>query len=679
MDRGVQMSSLTYSRCLIILGITIKVILGISFSSGFSDELFVPFVKLFNDIGFKAWSVFDGGFPYSSFMVLVLSPVVSLMEFVDSIMLKNLIFKLPLFFFDFLILRYLYLLRPQEFKISILLYFLSPVLLFSTFIHSQLDIIPTAIAFASFFYLVNSREKKAILFLGLSVAFKFNFLILAPLFAFYLYRKNTVRNIKSALNLLCLFLLPVILSFLPLYISGVSLKVNEVSLLFETYFEVLDLKIFIFPVVLTFIYFNIFRMGKISIGILTSLISIILLAFVVTVYPNPGWMLWPLPFFTYGINLTKEKRRTISLLYSFLCALYLIFFVFCYTHPLNSFSVINVFGDTLSLVDTSSSIKNLVFTSFILCLVCCIYIIYDSAIIKSLHYKRLYQSFLVGIAGDSGAGKTTLLKAIVDIIGDNKTTTLEGDGDHKWERGDENWNTFTHLNPRANNLNFQMYTLMQLKKGNSVIRSDYDHTNGVFKKGVSYTSNDFIIIAGLHSFYLKKAREVIDLKIYLDTEEDLRYYWKSHRDANERDKSFEETNELRKRREPDAQKYIHSQMKYSDLIIRYISDQKRYDDNNVFTVEYLVDIDIDMAPFVDLLPKSTVSLLDYDFNVQLTLQRLRLEIMPDFNLKRFEPLLNDIVDMLEINPIFTKTGVDAFNQLIVLLSINNKYTGDVND
>ena len=59
---------------------------------------------------------------------------------------------------------------------------------------------------------------------------------------------------------------------------------------------------------------------------------------------------------------------------------------------------------------------------------------------------------VICITGSSGVGKSTLSKFLYFIFGCNDVVTLNGDDAHRWERGDTNWDIYTHLNPSANNL-----------------------------------------------------------------------------------------------------------------------------------------------------------------------------------------------------------------------------------
>ena len=88
-------------------------------------------------------------------------------------------------------------------------------------------------------------------------------------------------------------------------------------------------------------------------------------------------------------------------------------------------------------------LTNVVFTLLTAFLIYTTYLVYQMGIINNSIYKRKNVPFTIGITGDSGSGKTTLTQMIRNVFGAKNILFLEGDADHKWERGDENWNYFT--------------------------------------------------------------------------------------------------------------------------------------------------------------------------------------------------------------------------------------------
>lgn len=188
-------------------------------------------------------------------------------------------------------------------------------------------------------------------------------------------------------------------------------------------------------------------------------------------------------------------------------------------------------------------------------------------------------SLIIGIAGDSGAGKTSLLSFFRNLWKD-KLLIIEGDAYHLWERNDPNWNEYTPLNPKANNLSKAANDLNRLKSGMSSRLRDYNHDTGKFDEDHAIDPHDYIIHAGLHALATQEMRELEDIKIFLNTDEDLRLFWKYKRDINERGYTKERVAESLKRRIADSKKYIKPQLLYADIVINIYDDNLIFDDFN---------------------------------------------------------------------------------------------------
>ncbi len=167
--------------------------------------------------------------------------------------------------------------------------------------------------------------------------------------------------------------------------------------------------------------------------------------------------------------------------------------------------------------------------------------------LKNIKYKTIEINYklilsycnIISISGDSGSGKTTLLKVLNKLLGENNTLKLETDRYHKWERGDENYKKYTHLNPYANNLEKMSNDVFDLKIGNNIYAVDYDHTTGKFTQVEKIESSQCVILCGLHTLYIDKINDIIDLKIFMDTDRELIKKWKINRDMKERNHSLE--------------------------------------------------------------------------------------------------------------------------------------------
>jgi len=173
------------------------------------------------------------------------------------------------------------------------------------------------------------------------------------------------------------------------------------------------------------------------------------------------------------------------------------------------------------------------------------------------------------ITGPSGVGKTTMAKLLACVLEYNQTTIISGDDAHKWPRENENWQKFTHLNPEANNLENEFEQLNKIKNGNKITRSIYNHMSGLFDKTITVEPKEIIIYEGLHGLFLESLRNITDLKIYVDTDEELKIAWKIKRDMEKRGYTEEEVLKTIQRRLKDEMNYIHPQKQYADVIVRF--------------------------------------------------------------------------------------------------------------
>lgn len=180
---------------------------------------------------------------------------------------------------------------------------------------------------------------------------------------------------------------------------------------------------------------------------------------------------------------------------------------------------------------------------------------------------------IIAIAGDSGSGKTTLLNELSELFEKDSYLKLETDRYHKWERGNENYLQFTHLNPEANNLEKMSKDVYNLKIGSEIYSVDYDHDTGKFTQEEKIESKNNVILCGLHTLYNKNINEIIDLKIFMDTDRELIKKWKIERDVEERGYSIDKVLKQIKIREKDYEEYIKNQKDNADIIINFVEEE----------------------------------------------------------------------------------------------------------
>lgn len=188
----------------------------------------------------------------------------------------------------------------------------------------------------------------------------------------------------------------------------------------------------------------------------------------------------------------------------------------------------------------------------------------------SLPYKlALSDCKVIAIAGDSASGKTTLMNYIQEILPENTFLSIETDSYHRWERSSEKWNTITHLNPEANNLERLSEDVLRLKIGGNTSLVEYDHKSGRFTSEKITSSKPFLIVCGLHTLYMKNLLKNLDLKIFINTHEELCHQWKIQRDISQRNYTLDKIMETILKRKEDSERYIQPQKECADFIINY--------------------------------------------------------------------------------------------------------------
>jgi uridine kinase len=201
---------------------------------------------------------------------------------------------------------------------------------------------------------------------------------------------------------------------------------------------------------------------------------------------------------------------------------------------------------------------------------------------------------VLAIAGDSGSGKSTVVQAIEAVFPFDSSVLLETDRYHKWERHNSNWSTMTHLHPDANNLEKLLDDTYCLKLGKDIFSVDYDHSSGKFTEPQHIKSKDIVLLCGLHTLYQDSLRNHIDIKIYVDTQEELKTFWKLQRDVCQRHYSTDQVLEKIKNRQCDFNSYILPQKDHANVIFRYSTSKTNLTDIHKELSEDELDFELEL-------------------------------------------------------------------------------------
>ena len=178
---------------------------------------------------------------------------------------------------------------------------------------------------------------------------------------------------------------------------------------------------------------------------------------------------------------------------------------------------------------------------------------------------------IIGIAGGSGSGKTTVVKAITEQLKD-KVTVIPQDSYYKDLSHATEEEKRVHNFDHPDSIDFELLRqqLKELRDGNSVDQPVYSYiTCGRSKtETVRVNPTDIIIVEGILIFTDPKLRKLMDIKIFVDADDDDRLMRVMSRDIVERGKTVEWVIERYSRTvKPMYLQFIEPSKRYADVII----------------------------------------------------------------------------------------------------------------
>jgi uridine kinase len=178
---------------------------------------------------------------------------------------------------------------------------------------------------------------------------------------------------------------------------------------------------------------------------------------------------------------------------------------------------------------------------------------------------------IIGVAGGTASGKTTIANAIMESINHPQMVVIQHDAYYKdvsrlplAERARIN---FDH--PDALETDLMVRHLRQLIAGRSIEMPVYDFsTHTRLKKGIIKKPAKVIILEGILIFCEQALRELMDVKIFVDTDSDLRFIRRLKRDIQDRQRSLESViGQYLGTVRPMHIAFVEPSRKYADIII----------------------------------------------------------------------------------------------------------------
>lgn len=176
---------------------------------------------------------------------------------------------------------------------------------------------------------------------------------------------------------------------------------------------------------------------------------------------------------------------------------------------------------------------------------------------------------LIGVTGGSGSGKSTVVRRIKEAV--DASVLISQDNYYKSAPfiSNDNITAYNFDHPDAFDMDLMVENLTDLKAGKPIMMPQYDFVHHCrMDEMVRVEPAKLIIIDGLMIFYDKRIRDLLDLKLYVDTPPDIRFIRRLQRDIAERGRTVESVIEqYTEVVRPGHFSFIEPTKEYADLII----------------------------------------------------------------------------------------------------------------
>ena len=178
---------------------------------------------------------------------------------------------------------------------------------------------------------------------------------------------------------------------------------------------------------------------------------------------------------------------------------------------------------------------------------------------------------VIGVAGGSGSGKTTIINSIIEEINPLDVVTLQHDSYYRdnnhlplLERENINYD-----HPEALETDLLISNLRALLEWKEVEAPIYDFkTHSRKKRGVIKKPAEVVIVDGILIFVEEKLRDLMDVRIFVNTDSDMRFIRRLKRDMVERNRSMDSViNQYLATVKPMHLAFVQPSRRFADIII----------------------------------------------------------------------------------------------------------------
>lgn len=185
--------------------------------------------------------------------------------------------------------------------------------------------------------------------------------------------------------------------------------------------------------------------------------------------------------------------------------------------------------------------------------------------------NQMKNCVVIGISGGSGSGKTTVAERLLERIGEEHTLLVKQDYYYK-ENSHLSLEERSNLNydcPSAFDTDLLVEQIDQLIQGQAIDQPRYDYTvHNRKSERIRIRPRNVVLIEGILILDDERLRDLMDIKVFVDADPDIRLIRRVLRDTKERGRSLDSIAEqYLETVRPMYEKYIHPTKKYADIII----------------------------------------------------------------------------------------------------------------
>ena len=185
---------------------------------------------------------------------------------------------------------------------------------------------------------------------------------------------------------------------------------------------------------------------------------------------------------------------------------------------------------------------------------------------------------IIGIAGGTGSGKTTVVKRITQVLPEHCAAIVPLDSYYNDTTGmtPEERKAINFDHPDAFDWKLLTEQICMLKNGQSIEQPTYSYViSNRLPETIHVEPKPVIILEGIMTLHYKQLRDMMDLKIYVETDADTRLIRNIRRDVVERGRTVEMVlDRYEKVLKPMHEQFIEPTKKFADLIIPWGQENK---------------------------------------------------------------------------------------------------------